>query len=81
MLINSVRLVYIHSYYDYGKSAIRKSRLRGTCFLNYSLKQTRGIGRDKIDVKAAPDIVCRFDKERENKMADRVIAAMYSLRD
>ncbi|MBO6310489.1 MAG: type II toxin-antitoxin system VapC family toxin, partial [Oribacterium sp.] len=24
MLVNSVRLVYIHSYYDYGKSAIRK---------------------------------------------------------
>jgi len=68
---DSEKYARIHASFIGFKEEIRSKRER----------LTRDIGRDKIDVKDALDILCRFDKEREKKMADRAIAAMYSLRD
>ena len=64
-----------------GRVRLEKAGSEEPAFLNYTLRLTRDIGQDKIDVKDTPDILCRFDKEHEKKMTDRAIAAMYSLRD
>ncbi|MBO6230887.1 MAG: hypothetical protein J6O50_10000 [Ruminiclostridium sp.] len=68
---DSEKYARIHASFIGFKEEIRSKRER----------LTRDIGRDKIDVNDALDILCRFDKEREKKMVNITTAAMYSLRD